>query len=374
MNIRFSFLYKEGIMQMGILGLPLSGKTTLFNILTLGHASIGISPSRKDVNRGIAEVPDSRLIALSEKLSDRKLIYSSVEYVDVAGVSKGEGQSEWFNTGVRVHLQTTDAIILVIRDFASDIVPHPDGSVDALRDLSMLEAELILSDLMILETRIGKLEKKHQSLTPDEHHELELLTKCKDALEHEKPLRGLSFSGEEAKKLRGFQFLTEKPLLVALNVGASGLKTGEQTANRIRESLGVGATEVCVITGDIELEMKDLEPEDIAAFLEDLGVNTPARERILRTSYHLLGLQSFFTQNENEIRAWAFHRGATAPQAAGVVHTDIERGFIRAEVVHVDDFLKCGSFAHCREAGVLRLEGRDYIVKDGDLIQFRFNV
>ncbi len=361
-------------MQVGILGLPLSGKTTLFNILTARHAGIGISPSRKDVNRGMAQVPDARLAALSEKLPDRELIYSTVEYVDVAGVSKGEGQSEWFNTGVRVHLQTIDALMMVIRDFPSEVVPHPEGSVDALRDLGMLETELMLSDLVILETRIGRLEKNPQARTKDDDRELELLMKCRESLENEQPLRTRSFADEEAKILRGFQFLSEKPLLVVLNVGEGGLSAGEQTANQIRNTLGEGPVDVCVISGDIELEMGDLDPEDLSAFLEDLGFNQPARERILRTNYHLLGLQSFFTQNENEIRAWAVRRGATAPKAAGVVHTDMEHGFIKAEVVHGDDFLKCGSFAACRDAGVLRLEGKDYVVKDGDLIQFRFNV
>jgi GTP-binding protein YchF len=361
-------------MQMGILGLPLCGKTTLFNILTLGHAGMGISPSRKDVNRGIAEVPDPRLLALSEKLPDRRLIYSTVEYVDVAGVSKGEGRSEWFNTSVRMHLQNVDALAMVIRDFESDIVPHPEGSVDAVRDLTVLETELMLSDLVILEGRIKRLEKNPHALTVDDKHELELLHKCQESLENEQSLRKLSFSGDETKKLRGFQFLSEKPLLVVLNVGESGLADEEQTTAKIRESLGQVASDACAISGGIELEMGDLDPDDVAAFLEDLGVDQPARERILRTSYHLLGLQSFFTQNENEIRAWAVRQGATAPEAAGVVHTDMEKGFIRAEVVHVDDFLKCGSFAACRDAGVLRLEGRDYIVKDGDLVQFRFNV
>jgi len=367
-------------MQMGILGLPLSGKTTLFNILTLGHAGMGISPGRKDVNRGIAEVPDARLIALSEKLPDRKLVYSTVEYVDVAGVSRGEGQSEWFNTTIRVHLQNVDALAMVVRGFESEVVPHPEGSVDAVRDVTMLQTELMLSDLMILESRIKRLEKNPHAMSADDKRELELLHKCRESLENEQPLRGLPFTSEEVKKLRGFQLLTEKPLLVVLNVSEGGLSNGEQAAARIRELLGQAAgvspsaAEVCVISGGIELEMSDLEADDVAAFLEDLGVDQPARERILRTSYHLLGLQSFFTQNENEIRAWAFHRDAKAPEAAGVVHTDMEKGFIRAEVVHVDDFLKCGSFAACRESGVLRLEGRDYIVKDGDLIQYRFNV
>jgi len=361
-------------MQMGILGLPLSGKTTLFNILTLGHAGMGISPSRKDVNRGIAEVPDARLIALFEKLPDRKLVYSTVEYVDVAGVSKGEGRSEWFNTSIRVHLQNVDALAMVVRQFESEVVPHPEGTVDAVRDATMLETELMLSDLMILESRIKRLEKNPHAMSADDKRELELLHKCRESLENELPLRGLPFTSEEIKRLRGFQLLTEKPLLVVLNVSEGGLAAGEQTAARIRELLGQGAADVCVISGGIELEMSDLDSDDVAAFLEDLGVDQPARERILRTSYHLLGLQSFFTQNENEIRAWAFHRGAKAPEAAGVVHTDMEKGFIRAEVVHVDDFLKCGSFAACRESGVLRLEGRDYVVKDGDLIQFRFNL
>ena len=361
-------------MQMGIMGLPLSGKTTLFNILTLGHAGMGISPSRKDVNRGMTEVPDPRLIDLSEKLTDRELIYSTVEYVDVAGLSKGEGRSEWFNTSVRVHLQNADALAMVIRDFESDVVPHPEGSVNALRDLEMLQTELMLSDLMIMETRIKRLEKNPSARTKDEDRELELLVKCQESLENEQPLRKLSFNDEETKTLRGFQFLSEKPLLVVVNVSEGGLETGEQTAARIKEFLGEGASDACVISGDIELEMEDLDPDDVAAFLEDLGVDQPARERILRTSYHLLGLQSFFTQNENEIRAWAVRIGATAPEAAGVVHTDMEKGFIRAEVVHVDDFLRCGSFAACRDAGVLRLEGKEYIVKDGDLIQFRFNV
>jgi GTP-binding protein YchF len=361
-------------MQIGIMGLPLSGKTTLFNILTLGHAGMGISPSRKDVNRGVAEVPDPRLVALSEKLPNRELIYSTVEYVDVAGLSKGEGRSEWFNTSVRVHLQNVDALMMVLRDFPSEFVPHPEGSVDAIRDLTMLDTELMLSDLMILEARIGRLEKNPQARTKEDDLELELLHKCQESLENEQQLRKLSFTGEEAKKLRGFQFLSEKPLLVVLNVGEGDIASGEQTAAQIRENLGEGRADVCVISGDIELEMGDLDPEDVTAFLEDLGVDQPARERILRSSYRLLGLHSFFTQNENEIRAWAVHQGASAPEAAGVVHTDMEKGFIRAEVVHVDDFLSHGSFSACRDAGVLRLEGRDYIVEDGDLIQFRFNV
>jgi GTP-binding protein YchF len=303
----------------------------------------------------------------------RKRTPASVEYVDVPGVAKGEGAALVDLPALR----GVDALVHVLRAFESDSVPHPDGSVDALRDAKMLELELILADLGAVERRLERLEanikKAHKA---DDVAERAVFLKLKQALEEERPLRELELPEEDRRRLRSYSFLAEKPMLLAVNLGEGGLRD----AARFLESSGLAAfaarpkLALCPVAAPIEAEIAQLPPEDARAFLQDLGLEEPGLDRVIRTSYALLGLISFLTAGEDECRAWTIRDGTRAQQAAGAIHSDIERGFIRAEVVSFDDLLAAGSLPACREKGTLRLEGKEYVVRDGDVINFRFNV
>jgi GTP-binding protein YchF len=361
-------------MEIGIVGLPLSGKTTLFNLLTRSHAETGLGGGKKKVNLGRSRVPDLRLDRLAEIWSPKKTTHATIQYADVAGVEKGSGKEglagEMLNS-----LKNTDALLVVVRAFDNEQVPHPEESIDPLRDLEILQGEFLLSDLIIVETRLQRLGKQLKGKA-DRALELEqeLLVRCQACLEEEKPLRLLELDGSEARTIRGFQFLTRKPLVIAVNVGEDDLDRAGELVAAIEERWGGPTVTALSLSATIEQEISELSAEDAAAFLEDLGIDSSATDRILRSSYRLLGLVSYFTMGEDECRAWTVPAGATAPQAAGVIHSDLERGFIRAEVVPYDDFVAAGSQAGCREKGLLRLEGKDYVVQDGDILNIRFNV
>ncbi|HET9316457.1 MAG TPA: redox-regulated ATPase YchF [Vicinamibacteria bacterium] len=358
-------------MKVGIVGLSSSGKSTLFQLLT--GAPAAAPGGRPEPRVGIARVPDDRVDALSRLFDPKKKTFATVEYVDVPGVAKGEGQALVDLPALR----GIDALLHVVRAFESDLVPHPDGSVDPLRDARMLELELILADLSVVERRLEKLAANIKKANRAEDvAERALFLKMKEALEAERPLRSIAFDEEERRKLRNYGFLSEKPVLLVANLGEEQVKT----AGAVLEKSGLAgfaATPgfaLCPVVAPIEAEMAQLSLEDAQAFREDLGLHEPGLDRVARTSYALLGLISFLTAGEDECRAWTIRQGTKAVQAAGAIHSDIERGFIRAEVVAFPDLMAAGSIAACRERATLRLEGKEYVVRDGDVINFRFNV
>jgi GTP-binding protein YchF len=358
-------------MKAGILGLPLVGKSTLFQLLTGTKAPL--AGARPEPRVGIARVPDARVLALARIFHPKKTTLATVEYVDVPGVAKGSGSALVDLPALR----GVDAFVHVVRAFESATVPHPEGSVDPRRDAEMLELELILADHGTVERRLERLEanikKAHKA---EDVSERELFLRLKAALEAEQPLRALPLAEEERKRLRGYALLSEKPLLLVVNLGEQAIRD----AASVLEACGIAAfaarprVAVCAVSAPIESEMAELPAEDARAFREDLGLAEPGLERVIRSTYELLGLVSFLTAGEDECRAWTIPRGTRALAAAGAIHSDIERGFIRAQVVAFDDLIAAGSLAACRERGTLRLEGRDYEVKDGDVIEFKFNV
>ena len=360
-------------MEIGIVGLPLSGKTTLFNLLTHAGAETGFG-SKKKVNVGMSRVPDPRLDRLSAIWNPKKTTPATIRYVDVAGVEKGAGK-EGLSAEVLTHLKNTDALLAVVRAFEDDQAPHPEGSIDPLRDLGMLQAEFLLSDLIIVENRLERLEKQLKTKGGKELEvERELLLRCREILEAERPLREAELGPEEVRQLKGFQFLTQKPLVIALNLGEADMPRAAERLTPVAERWAAPKVAATYLCATIEQEISELSAEDAQAFLEELGVESSATDRIIRTSYGLLGLISFFTHGEDECRAWTIRAGTRAQQAAGTIHTDLERGFIRAEVVRYEDFVAAGTLAHCREKGLLRLEGKEYLVQDGDILNIRFSV
>lgn len=358
-------------MKAGIIGLSSVGKSALFQLLTGAPA---LPPSgRPEARLGIARVPDPRVERLAEMFQPKKKTHATVEYVDVPGVGKGEGSALVDLPALR----GIDALVHVVRAFSSETVPHPDGSVDPLRDAKMLELELILADLGSVEKRLERIEANiKKARRPEDVAERAVFLKMKEHLETERPLRELELSEEERRRLRSYAFLSEKPILLAVNMGEECIR--DAAAFLDASGLALFARrpglELCPISATIEAEMAQLPAEDARAFMEDLGLEEPGLDRVIRTSYSLLGLISFLTSGEDECRAWTIRNGTRAQQAAGTIHSDIERGFIRAEVVSFEDLMAAGSLAACREHGTLRLEGKEYAVRDGDVINFRFNV
>jgi ribosome-binding ATPase len=359
-------------MKAGIIGLASVGKSTLFQLLT---GAPPLAPGgRPEPRLGIARVPDPRVEALAKMYTPKKKTLATIEYVDVPGVAKGEGSALVDLPALR----GVDVLVHVVRAFESELVPHPDGSVAALRDAKMLDLELILADLGAVEKRLEKIEANIKKANKAEDAaERALFLKLKEALEAERPLRDLDFADDERKRLRNYSFLSEKPVLLVVNLGEGDIKAAEAALARLglaefvksRPHLGL-----CPVAAPIEAEIAQLPPEDARAFLDDLGLPEPGLDRVIRTTYTLLGLISFLTAGEDECRAWTLRRGMKAPLAAGEIHSDIERGFIRAEVVAYEDLMAAGSIAACREKGTLRLEGKEYVVQDGDVINFRFAV
>ncbi len=358
-------------MKAGILGLSLAGKSTLFQLLTGTPAP---QPGgRPEPRVGIARVPDPRVGRLAEIFQPKKRTLATVEYVDVPGVAKGEGQALVDLPALR----GVDVLVHVVRAFDSDMAPHPEGSNDALRDAKMLELELILADLATVERRLERLEANIKKANKAEDvSERAIFLRLKQALEAEQPLRELALSDEEKARLRGYALLSGKPMLLVANLGEQEIRDAAAWLERsgLLAFAQKPACAVCAVSAQVEAEMAELSSEDAQAFRDDLGLKEPVLDRVIRTTYELLGLISFLTAGEDECRAWTIERGTRAQEAAGAIHSDIERGFIRAQVVAFEDLVAAGSIAACREKGTLRLEGRDYLVQDGDVIEFKFNV
>ena len=369
-------------MKIGIVGLPQVGKTTIFKLLTQGRVDTSSWGGGREAHIGTAHVPDSRLDRLAEIVHPQKVTYATVEYVDLPGLSRGEGKAALEGQGKEMSaylnsLKNVDTLLHVVRAFEDPNLPHAEGTVDPLRDIGLFELEMIFSDLAIVEKRLERLAKDLKKIkSPELEMENEVLKRFKAALETEQPLRDLELAPEEEKRVRGFTFLSAKPMLLVLNIGDQdaakiGRAVEEFGLQKQASMRNVGITAVC---GKIESEIAALAPEDAKIFMEDLGIEGNALERIIQKSYNLLGVFSFYTAGEPEARAWTIPRNTTAMQAAGVIHTDIEKGFIKAEVVSFEDMIRLGSFQAAKSKGVLRLEGKEYRVQEGDVILFRFNI
>jgi GTP-binding protein YchF len=362
-------------MQIGIVGLPNSTKTTIFNALTHSQEETAVTSSGKvEVHTAMVEVPDPRVDLLSEMYQPQKTTYARVQYNDVAGLRVGIGRDGTLSGELLNSISHSDALLHVVRAFEDDRIPHPEGKVDAIRDLAALEFEFLISDLQIVERRLERLAHDlDRKGTYQERHgdqsEFDLLTRIRDGLEQETPLRDLEISQQEEKQLRGYQFLTAKPELIALSVGDDGSDNPSDFPIKQHK-----LSEVVCIHGALEMEIAQLSEEDADLFLAEYGISEPGLNRMIRLNYELLGLQSFFTVGEDEVRAWTIKQGATAVEAAGTIHSDLARGFIRAEVVSFDNLMDAGSFIEARKNGHVRLEGRDYLVQNGDILNIRFNV
>ncbi len=367
------------MLRLVIVGLPQSGKTTVFNALTRSEAVTGgFSTAEGEANLATVKVPDPRLDALTPLFNPKRIVPADVQYLDVAGLAKGVGESG-MGGQLLGQLAQANALVLVVRAFEDDNVPHPETTVDPLRDLETLLLEFTFSDLGIIEKRIDRIDQTVGKLRGNEkeqyEREREALVRCKAALEDGTPIREVELDEEEERLLRGFGFLTQKPLLVLFNVGENQLgEPSDELVASAREQQGRPGVEIHALAGQIEMEISQLDAEDAELFMADLGISESSLDRVIRLSYDLLGLISFFTVGPDEDRAWTIRRGASAVEAAGEIHSDIARGFIRAEIVAYDDLLATGSMAEAKKAGKLRLEGRAYIMQDGDIAHFLFNV
>jgi GTP-binding protein YchF len=355
-------------MRLGIIGLPSCGKTTIFNALTGGDLATGVRGDRLQVHTAVSDVPDRRVDDLSALFKPRKTIYAKVTYADIGGL-KAEAGRDGLPGQLLNQLSQMDGFVHVVRAFESELVPHPAGRVDPARDLAAMEAELLLNDMLTVERRLEKLREERQKGGGREKavidREVDLFERLSGILGKDQPLRQVSFSPEDERAMAIFGFLTRKPLLVVVN-----LAEGQPDPGLAAPGAGV---QVLALQGEIEMEIAQLAPEEARAFLEEYGIAEAGRDRVLRASYDLLGLQSFFTVGDDEVRAWTVARGATALDAAGAIHTDLARGFIRAEVIHWKELLDLGGLAQARTAGKLRVEGRDYVVHDGEVVHIRFN-
>ncbi len=361
-------------LKCGIIGLSGSGKTTLFNCISNNRAEIhNTAFTGNKSNLGIINVPDSRLEAIDKLIHSAKIVPATIEMVDIPGLSKGGSHTE--GNKFLADIRNVDALIHVIRCFDDPQLPHPEGSIDPVRDKEIVDLELQIKDLESVEKKILRTERLIKAGEKDAKHCLEVLHACKSHLESFRPVRTLPVPGEDLRFISDLFLLSAKPILYICNVDDNAARDGNDYSGRFFESVKDEKAEVILIAGRMESEIAELDSEDDRlAFLTDAGLREPGVNRLIRAAFHLLDLQCFFTAGPKEVKAWTIRRGMTAPQASGVIHSDLERGFIRAEVMKYDDFIKLGSEHACKENGKLFVEGKNYIVKDGDIIHIRFNV
>lgn len=366
------------MLKLGIVGLPNVGKSTLFNALTAAGAEAANYPfCTVEPNVGMVEVPDSRVDVLTEKVQPQRTVKAAVQFVDIAGLVQGASEGEGLGNQFLANIRETDAIVHVVRCFEDPDVVHVMGEVDPVRDRDVINLELVLADLAIVEKRLERMRKAARGGEKEAQAELALLNKLHPALSEGRGARSIELTEAEDRLLRSYNLLTAKPILYLANVSEDDLPEGENEHVRaLRRAVSESGevAEVIPISSKIESELAELPPEERSEFLGSLGLEEPGLHTLIRAGYRLLGLHTYFTAGEKEVRAWTIPIGAKAPEAAGVIHSDFERGFIRAETVAFDDFLKLGSVKAARDQGLMRSEGKEYVVKDGDILLFRFNV
>ena len=364
-------------LKAGIIGLPNVGKSTLFNAITKKNILAANYPfATIDPNVGVVTVPDKRLEVLNDMYMPERLIATQYEFIDIAGLVKGASTGEGLGNKFLANIREVDAIVQVVRCFENKDIIHVEGTIDPIRDIEIVNYELILSDLEIVENRLAKIEKKATTSNDKEGlYEVSLLKKLKEILSSGKMLRLKEFDEKESKLIKTYNLITNKPFIYLANVSEDDLLTNDNPyVNKVREYASKEKSSVVLMCAKIESELSELDEESKKEFLKDLGIQNSGLDSLIHNTYHLLGLKTFFTVGSDEVRAWTFKDGMTAPECAGLIHTYFQKGFIKAEVMSYDDLVKYGSEIKVKEAGRARLEGKDYVVQDGDIIEFRFNV
>ena len=363
-------------MEAGIVGLPNVGKSTLFNALTLSKAAASANYPFCTIepNEGIVSVPDDRLERITKYISPQKVIPATLKLVDIAGIVKGASEGEGLGNKFLSHIRQVDAILQVVRCFEDDDVIHISGNVDPISDIEIIEMELMLADIETLQNALAKASRTARSGDKEAKALASVCEKCLAHLEQEKPLRALALNEPELKAIKSYGLLTAKPILYIANVAEDDLEGQSPLVAKVREHATQVGADVVAVCAKLEAEIAELDPEDRGEMLEAVGLQEPALNVLARQAYQTLGLESYFTAGEKEVRAWTIHRGYTAPQAAGVIHSDFERGFIRAEVYSLDDLEEFKTEVAIRQQGKLRVEGKNYVVQDGDICHFLFNV